>query len=542
MPNLSGVAEETFQVLLTYNYTLMLFDQNGDETTEPADARRMWSDKPNIMVTLLDNEDNSQLTLHIGKSVNVNSILGLDQQLRNTATKYNMVFRLQRYGRRIAPKDFKKLSAMTESRERIMHVVEGMYGTSRSSYLKLEHSRMIVRHGKRIDDSKLGARSRFVESILIENNAGERFLFPTRDLVPGRAMAQHVNQGGTFADQVGQQITRMAQDFADLGTASRCLITPVMDTGAVEVAESAGKVREACRGKRRKLRKTFERLYHPSTYTAESESLVASANMLAETGEVKPDETRMGEMRRLLNDHDLPDSVFECMCKAVDEANETPITEETPCLAERNPVVKEFMQWTSRFDPSKVLTEFFLSPEIAPDIDGNIEDEALMQFSSDAFLDSPEMSELLDQHDPDKPQENQLTRDEIMNVLRQYFERHLLGAEPGYAGDGDDLADEVYPEVEAALQARGYVVEAGGLQDEQDESADGLFETQALTPEDIMLPSKNQGVNLKGETQPAEVTDPDYPNAKHPPDAEYVDRLAQLAGLRSSPAAQSPMQ
>ena len=83
-----------------------------------------------------------------------------------------------------------------------MQVFEGMYGTSRSSYSTLEgkagRTRMIVRHTQKVDETKVVARSRFVESIMIENQLGERMLFPTNGLAPARAMTQHVNMGGGF--------------------------------------------------------------------------------------------------------------------------------------------------------------------------------------------------------------------------------------------------------------------------------------------------------------------------------------------------------
>jgi len=169
-----------------------------------------------------------------------------------------------------------------------MQVCEGMYGTSRSSYLRLENARMIVRHNKRIDDSRIGARGRCVESVFVENAAGERMLMPTRNLMPGRAMTQHVNQGGTFNDPVGQQISTMASDYGHLATGAQAAIS-----------ESASAVREACKDKIGKLRKTFENLYHPSTYPNTAADLASQATVLTETDEPITD-SRLDEMRGLL--------------------------------------------------------------------------------------------------------------------------------------------------------------------------------------------------------------------------------------------------
>jgi hypothetical protein len=301
MADLGVVATEIFQILRSFDYTVRLYDENGMNKTEPSEARRFMCYPHNLMVSLVDDDDNSRITLHIGKSTNIGDIFGLDQKLRTIATKYNMIFRAQQYGKDIDPKTFGELASVTEGKG--MHVCEGMYGTSRSSYLRLENARMIVRHNQRIDDSKIGARGRFVESVLIENPAGERFRMPTTNLLPGRAMTQHVNQGGGFADPVGQQIGAMASDYQNLG---------IGVTAAI--GEAAQPLREACQCKRDKLRKTFERLYRPGSYT-EAAADLGQQEMLTET---QITETRLAELRQLLHgDHE--ESVYECCARALDE-------------------------------------------------------------------------------------------------------------------------------------------------------------------------------------------------------------------------------
>lgn len=308
MTDLSVVAKEVFQAIDSFDYTMRLYDDKGMTVVEPADARRFMCMPKNIMVSLVDDDDNTRLTFQLGKSVHINDVMGLDQRLRALATKYNIIFNAEQSNRHITPRNFAAMASVKE--DFVMHVCEGMYGTSRSSYLRLENARMIVRHKSRIDDSKIGARGRCVESVFIENSIGERSHMPTNSLMAGRAMTQHVNQGGAFADPVGQQITEMAVQYGNLATG----------VGAA-VGESAGMLREACRAKMGKLRKTFERLYRPNSYTAEAEAIAAAANMLTET---KLSESRIDEVRRMLDDC-VSDEVVECCCKAMDDAK--PVTE-----------------------------------------------------------------------------------------------------------------------------------------------------------------------------------------------------------------------
>jgi hypothetical protein len=321
------VATEVFQILRSFNYTVSMWDDTGTRVAEKEDARRFFAKPANLMVSIVDDDDDSHVDLFYGKSTHANDVKGLIETLRQACTKYGLTFRAQQHGEEIEPKDFSDLAAITERKRNMMTpLTEGMYGTTKSSYLRMENARMIVRHSKRIDDSVIGARGRCVEQIFIENASGERLLFPSTQIAPARAMTQHVSQGGSFGDQIGEQIMEMTHEYANLGQASSFVAN-----NAGTLQEGAMAVREACRGRMRKLRKTFERLSKPTSYVKECAKVTEQANMLAETGEEAIDETRISEIRQLLNDADLPRSVYECACKAMDRMKEDqPITEDDP--------------------------------------------------------------------------------------------------------------------------------------------------------------------------------------------------------------------
>ena len=324
MAEFANISDEVFRVLNSFNYTLLLYDDEDMQVTEPGDARRMFDRDHNIMVSIIDDDDDSRIVLHLGNHTHAAQVMGLIQALRTAATKYNVTFRVQNYNKDIDPKQFTHLASISEAKDRVrMDVLEGMYGTSRSSYLRLENARMIVRHKTRIDDSKAGARSRCIETILVENSAGERHRFPTTNLAAGRAMTQHVNQGGNFADPIGQQITSMALEYANLSSATKQI-------GSLPLSEAITAVREACRSKMHKLRKTFECLYRPSTYAMEVADLTTCANLLTES-DAKIDEARLAELRQLLTDVD--DEVVECAARAMDEVKEALIIEDDGSVA-----------------------------------------------------------------------------------------------------------------------------------------------------------------------------------------------------------------
>lgn len=264
MINYSAVSNEVFQILRSFDYTVMMYDDDGMEVYEPEEARRFFAKPENLLVSVVEEGENSRINLYLSGNTDASSVLGLITSLRTTANKYNMIFKDQQWDRDLSVKDFATKNAVRETVEP-MELTEGMYGTSRSSYLKLENARMIVRHSSKIDETIAGARCRRVESIFVENAQGERFLFPTKQLAPARAMVQHFNHGGSFADEIGQQITQMAADYSALGQASAYIgiNTPVM-------CEAALSLRQKCRTTRSGMKKCFERLYRESSYDKES--------------------------------------------------------------------------------------------------------------------------------------------------------------------------------------------------------------------------------------------------------------------------------
>jgi hypothetical protein len=92
------------------------------------------------------------------------------------------------------------------------------YGTSRSSYQKLENVRIIARHSKPIvDETKPGARSRNIECFYVENSLGERFRLPEGTTVNGaRAYARHVKNGGAIHDEFGKHISKLISEMNSL--------------------------------------------------------------------------------------------------------------------------------------------------------------------------------------------------------------------------------------------------------------------------------------------------------------------------------------
>lgn len=98
-----------------------------------------------------------------------------------------------------------------------------MYGSSKTSYRKLENTLLRIRHSKAVDETQRGSRSRNINALFIENEAGERFKYPFIHLAGAKAMQRHVANGGRPYDDVGNAIIGVSEQIAQLTAFKRHL-------------------------------------------------------------------------------------------------------------------------------------------------------------------------------------------------------------------------------------------------------------------------------------------------------------------------------
>lgn len=143
------------------------------------------------------------------------------------------------------------------------------YGTRRTSYQKLQDSKLIIKHSKRLpEDSELrpGARSRNIEAIFIENQDGERFRYPFKHLAGARAMQRHVANGGTPYDSLGRHMIAMSEELGQIRNFNRY----VNRNGLVN--EATREIVEQSQQYATQLKNTIGRLSSQKFYSEFSES------------------------------------------------------------------------------------------------------------------------------------------------------------------------------------------------------------------------------------------------------------------------------
>src|SRR5210317_1388308 len=167
--DLNAVAQDLFDELKSRYSGLTLGDDQAQVTTDPQSARFFkfsWNDNP---ISISIDEDNLRLIYNRNLTDSVESEQEQEwyefaRTMKEFAVSHNIGFKPQDVEKLdLEQGDFEFLSQVNTVQENTMH------GTSKTSYNKLDKTKMIIRHSKAVDESIPGARSRNIDCIFIEN-------------------------------------------------------------------------------------------------------------------------------------------------------------------------------------------------------------------------------------------------------------------------------------------------------------------------------------------------------------------------------------
>ena len=275
-----------------------------------------------------------------------------------------------------------------------------LYGTSKSSYEKFGPARIIVRHSKPVVDETTGARSRYINSVYVENYEGERFKMPFKSLTGARAMARHVSAGGVPHDDLGRHICEMAQECAKL--------KPFMSNvrrRTFEDAETQQMV-EAAFEYHGLLNNTLKRMSGKKGYTHCKEQFVATSTSYIPEDDVNLDEIKERFIKRVFNDK-MTDAL--------------PLVHKAYKMKRENKFTEQFENWATAVsegtwafpdtDEDKQKLIELLSQELPVGVDAQNATNALYNiFGDDQLFDALEQ---LAQVDPESD-----ARDTVMDHLQ----------------------------------------------------------------------------------------------------------------------------
>lgn len=103
MVEVNELSSKIFSLLKGNGLQVKIFDESGAETTDPTKGRRFFVVKPNIMVTI--DEDDNRVEFSKGSEVG-DDIEGLQKSIRRLADQFMMNSQIKIFGRSIQPRDY----------------------------------------------------------------------------------------------------------------------------------------------------------------------------------------------------------------------------------------------------------------------------------------------------------------------------------------------------------------------------------------------------------------------------------------------------
>jgi len=231
MIEIDKIAENLFDKIRTRFPAIRIGDENAKSTRDPSKARFFNFDFTidgesfgNITISLVDSQN---LKIYFDKEIDQkmpdevkNQWYAFLKNIRFFAKSNLLSFDVRDIAKpRLGIDDLKHANKNADviDKDDIEINESKMYGTSRSSYQKMESVRIIARHSKQVDEEQRGARSRNINAIYIENQLGERFRLPEGTTLPtARVYARHIKNGGQLNDDFGQHIGKIIKEMADL--------------------------------------------------------------------------------------------------------------------------------------------------------------------------------------------------------------------------------------------------------------------------------------------------------------------------------------
>jgi hypothetical protein len=262
-------ARQLFDLLVSRDFEPETLDSAGKPANDPSQAEifsfdfRAESGKDyGTVVIMLNDQGNMEVYFadNVGKTMEDSDKTEWYQfleQLKNLAVRTNR-----------ADFSLKNLNHLRYSMQGQAAIKEGLFeswsGRRDISYnAGPNESRLMIKHKRALGEGE--ARFRCVESLFIETADGERFRLPFRNLTAGKAMLEHVRNGGRPYDLQGQHIAEMVNELTLLSRFRRANSGKLLEGDTATLVEQANTYYE-------NLRHTLKSLGSRSGYAKYFES------------------------------------------------------------------------------------------------------------------------------------------------------------------------------------------------------------------------------------------------------------------------------
>jgi hypothetical protein len=237
---MEALPQDLADFLVTRNFDPEYFDEQG-QPSEAADAKTMKFDYVSssgknygtAVCVIADDELSLFYGDNLGRGMepeDKDDWYSFLEQLSNKAASHSATW---------SPRDINQLKHTLAGIAAIKEgLFEGYYGNRKVSYMgEPTQARLVINHNRNLGEND--KRFRYVESLFIETADQERFRLPFKSLAGGRAMLEHVRQGGRPYDVRGNHITEIVSEMAVLSRFNRAQHSRVFEGVTQELVESA---------------------------------------------------------------------------------------------------------------------------------------------------------------------------------------------------------------------------------------------------------------------------------------------------------------
>jgi hypothetical protein len=238
-----NISKDLYDLLVSKNFDPNVTDEQGRETTPDEGSVFKFdyiaSSGKNYGTAVVLIGDERELTLFFGDNLGKSMDNPEDkdewfqflQQMSKFSTRHNF--------HTFTPKNLNAIKHTMAGMAAIKEgLFEGYYGTRRVSYMgERTQARLVINHNRLLGEND--KRYRYVESLFIETADGERFRLPFTKLVGGRAMLEHVRQGGKPYDVRAAHIAETIQEMSVLARFNRASHNKMFEGQTQQLVESA---------------------------------------------------------------------------------------------------------------------------------------------------------------------------------------------------------------------------------------------------------------------------------------------------------------
>lgn len=200
----------------SYQYSVSMFDDDGEGTITPTTAHWFYVQPEGIMIQLPDEGDKKEVYLWKAKEEMDDKTRQVFNRIKTACNQYGYGFTIQDFGNGNLPKKFSHMAMRNREESKLD---ESMSGTPRRSFYKVNEAKLVIIHDKSIDENIRGSRTRNIKEMFIECG-GERYRVPAY-LPIGRALTYHIGSGGSIDDQVSMYLKNAYGDIRTLERISK---------------------------------------------------------------------------------------------------------------------------------------------------------------------------------------------------------------------------------------------------------------------------------------------------------------------------------